>query len=96
MSFAQSLWCGFVLIEAAGLIGCPDGPAAEACPYANVCETCDNFMPTPDFVPVLQAQLADITELRADAKARGWTSEVDRHGRVIQHLEAHLERLERS
>jgi integrase len=69
---------------------------AEACPYANVCETCDNFTPTPDFVPLLQAQLADITELRADAEGRGWTSEVDRHGRVIEHLEAHLDRLERS
>lgn len=69
---------------------------AEACPYANVCETCDNFTPTPDFVPVLEAQLADITELQADAAARGWTNEIGRHGRVIEHLEAHLDRLERS
>jgi hypothetical protein len=68
---------------------------AEACPYANVCETCDNFTPTPDFVPVFEAQFADIIELQADAAERGWTSEVDRHGRAIEHLEGHLDRLER-
>ena len=27
--------------------------AAEACPYANVCETCDNFAPGPEFAPAL-------------------------------------------
>lgn len=67
--------------------------AAEACPYANVCETCDNFTPTPDFAPVLAAQLDDIRELQSDANARGWTSEVDRHARVITDLETHLRRL---
>lgn len=66
---------------------------AEACPYANVCETCDNFMPTPDFAPVLEDQLADIRELKADADTRGWASESDRHGRVIASLEEHLTRL---
>ncbi len=68
--------------------------AAEACPYANVCETCDNFVPAPAFVPALRSQLADIRELQADAQRRGWTSEVERHGRVIESLEGHLGRLE--
>ena len=68
--------------------------AAEACSYANVCETCDNFVPDPDFVPALRSQLADIQELRADASRRGWSSEVERHGRVIESLEGHLRMLE--
>ena len=25
---------------------------ADACPYANVCETCDNFVPGPEFAPL--------------------------------------------
>jgi len=66
---------------------------AEACPYANVCETCDNFTPTPEFAPVLAAQLHDIRGLRDDASQRDWTTEVDRHTRVINDLETHLRRL---
>ena len=68
--------------------------AAEACPYANVCETCDNFVPAPEFILALRSQLADIGELHADASRRGWRSEVERHGRVIESLEGHLRRLE--
>ena len=68
--------------------------AAGACPYANVCETCDNFAPAPESIPALRSQLADIRELRADAGQRGWTSEVERHGRVIESLGAHLAGLE--
>ena len=40
--------------------------AAQACPYANVCETCDNFVPAPEFAPALRAQLADIHELQTE------------------------------
>jgi integrase len=70
--------------------------AAEACPYANICETCENFVPVPEFIPALRAQLTDIRELRADAGRRGWNTEVERHGRVIHSLEAHLHRLEKT
>lgn len=70
--------------------------AAGACPYANICEQCDNFAPTPEFVPVLEAQLVDVYELRADAEGRGWESEVERHGRVIASLERHLARLRKT
>lgn len=68
--------------------------AAQACPYANICETCDNFVPAPEFIPALRDQLTDIRELQADARRRGWTSEIARHGRVIDSLDGHLERLE--
>lgn len=68
--------------------------AAEACPYANVCETCDNFVPGPEFAPALRSQLNDIRALQDDAEHRGWTSEIARHQRVIDALDGHLRRLD--
>jgi site-specific recombinase XerD len=68
--------------------------AAGACPYANICETCDNFVPGPEHLPGLRDQLTDIRQLRADAEHRGWDGEVKRHGRVISALEHHCSRLE--
>jgi site-specific recombinase XerD len=70
--------------------------AAEACPYANICEQCDNYVTAPEFIPQLQAQLADITALRDDAAERGWHTEVARHSRVIASIHAHLQRLTRT
>jgi hypothetical protein len=72
---------------------CSRDLAADACPYANICETCPNFVTTTDFAPGLQRQLADIRQLRDDAQARGWTNETARHQRVITSLEGHLRRL---
>lgn len=66
---------------------------AEACPYANICEQCEDFITMPEFVPALRAQLADVVALRDDADARGWTSEAARHERVIASIEGHLRRL---
>ncbi|HUY50641.1 MAG TPA: hypothetical protein VMV92_33865 [Streptosporangiaceae bacterium] len=68
--------------------------AAGACPYANICETCDNFVPGPEHLPALRDQLSDIHQLRADAGQRGWTDEIKRHDRVISALESHCSRLE--
>jgi len=68
--------------------------AAEACAYANICETCENFLPATEFAPSMQDQLADIRALREDATTRGWTSEIARHQRVIDSLETHLRRLQ--
>jgi len=68
--------------------------AAEACPYANICEQCDNYVTAPEFIPQLQAQLTDITALRDDAAQRGWHTEVARHSRVIASIQTHLRRLE--
>lgn len=67
---------------------------AGACPYANICETCDNFIPGPEHLPVLQDQLSDIHQLRVDAAQRGWTDEINRHDRVIKALKGHCSRLE--
>ena len=44
--------------------------AAEACPYANICEQCNNYLTAPEFIPQLQAQLTDITALRDDETRR--------------------------
>jgi integrase len=69
--------------------------AAKACPYANVCGQCDNFVTTTEFLPQLEAQLADVRALRDDAQARGWDSEVARHARVLASIEGHLRRLKK-
>lgn len=68
--------------------------AAGPCPYANICETCDNYVPGPEHLPALRDQLADIRQLRVDAQQRGWTDETKRHSRVIEALETHCHRLE--
>ena len=73
---------------------CSRDLTAEACSYANICETCSNFTTTPSFIPAITAQLDDIRTLRADADGRGWTSETARHNRVITSLEHHLHQLE--
>ena len=70
--------------------------AAEACPYANICEQCDSYVSAAEFTPQLQAQLADVTALRDDAAERGWHTEVARHSRVIASIQAHLQRLARA
>ena len=75
---------------------CSRDLAAEACAYANICETCSNFTPTVEFAPAITAQLDDIRTLREDANQRGWTSETARHERVIASLEHHLQRLQRN
>ena len=75
---------------------CSRDLAAEACPYANICEQCDNFATTAEFVPALQAQLDDVRALHADAVDRGWDSEAARHARVIDSIESHLRRLDSS
>jgi hypothetical protein len=69
--------------------------AAQACPYANVCEQCDNFVTATKFIPALQAQIADVTALHDDAAERGWDTEVARHARVIASIQGHLDRLTR-
>jgi site-specific recombinase XerD len=69
---------------------------AQACPYANICEQCDNYVTATEFIPQLQAQVADITALRDDAAERGWHTEVARHSRVIASIQNHLQRLQRT
>jgi hypothetical protein len=74
---------------------CSRDPVAGACPYANICEQCDNFVPAPEFAPALKSQLADVKALRSDAEQRGWTGEAARHAGVETSLKEHLRRLDR-
>jgi integrase len=73
---------------------CSRDLVAEACPYANICETCPSYVTTPEFLPAIAAQITDVRTLRDDAAERGWDSEVARHDRVIDSLEGHVRRLE--
>jgi hypothetical protein len=63
---------------------CSRHEAAGACPYANICETCDNFVPGPEFSDAIH-----------DAETRGWDGDAARHARVAEALTGHLERLGR-
>ena len=63
---------------------------AGACPYSNICEQCDNFVPDSARAEIIAEQLDDIRQLHDDADQRGWTSEAARHHRVAEHLERHL------
>ncbi|HUY96391.1 MAG TPA: tyrosine-type recombinase/integrase [Verrucomicrobiae bacterium] len=67
--------------------------AAGPCAYANICETCDTFVPVADSAGAIRAQLVDVRALRDDAIRRGWAFDVERHRRVIDSLETHLARL---
>jgi integrase len=73
---------------------CSRDLAAEACPYANICENCDNYVPGAEFAAVLQAQLVDVEALHDDAAERGWDGETARHARVAANLTAHLENID--
>ena len=69
---------------------CIRAQAQGACAYANICEHCPNFRTDTGYLPVLVAQRADAEALAEDAEARGWGSEVERHRRLIQRLDAHI------
>lgn len=75
---------------------CSRDPMAGACPYANICEQCDNFVPDPERADILAAQRDDIHDLRDDAEQRGWTDEAARHQRVADALDTHLRRVARN
>jgi len=67
---------------------CLRAPAQGACPYANICEHCPSFRTDSTHLPVLAAQHQDAQALAADAEARGWIEEADRHHRLIARLDA--------
>jgi integrase len=72
---------------------CSRDLVAEACAYANICETCPNFATTPEFRPAIEAQLTDVQALRDDAEHRGWATETARHDRVLASLRRHLQHI---
>ena len=67
---------------------CMRAPAQGACPYANICEHCPSFRTDATYLPVLAAQRTDAATLAADAQARGWIDEADRHRRLLDRLDA--------
>jgi integrase len=69
---------------------CLRAPAQGACPYANICEHCPNFRTDAASISVLSAQRVDAEALAADAQARGWIAEADRHRRLIARLDTLL------
>lgn len=66
---------------------CVRAPAQGACPYANICEHCPSFHTDAASVSVLSAQRLDTQALAADAQARGWIAEVDRHQQLLDRLD---------
>jgi integrase len=69
---------------------CLRAPAQGACPYANICEHCPSFRTDAASISVLAAQRVDAQALAADAEARGWIDEADRHRRLIARLDTLL------
>jgi hypothetical protein len=69
---------------------CIRAPAQGACPYANICEHCPAFRTDAGHLPVLASQRLDAQALAADAEARGWITEAERHRRLIERLDAHI------
>lgn len=70
---------------------CLRATAQGACPYANICEHCPSFRSDASHLPVLAAQRVDAEALAADAEARGWVSEAERHRRLITRLDTLLD-----
>ncbi|MGV9748237.1 tyrosine-type recombinase/integrase [Rhodococcus zopfii] len=88
-------WLGSEMLKTRVAHGyCSRHESAGACPYANICETCDNFVTGPEFRGALEAQRTDIEALEVDAHDRGWPDEAARHHRVADALTDHLQRLD--
>lgn len=66
---------------------CLRAPAQGSCAYANICEHCPNFRTDTGYLAVLGAQHADALTLAADAQARGWGVEAQRHQRLAERLD---------
>jgi site-specific recombinase XerD len=66
--------------------------AQGPCAYANICEHCPNFRSEASFLPVLRLQRVDAEALAADAAARGWGEEADRHRRLIERIDGLIAR----
>jgi hypothetical protein len=59
-------------------------------PLVNICEHCPSFRTDAASVSVLAAQRVDAEALAADAEARGWIDEAQRHRRLVARLDALL------
>lgn len=56
---------------------CAHRPVTGDSPYANICETCDNYITAPEFRGARTDELADTHAVKADADTRGWTDEAE-------------------
>jgi hypothetical protein len=56
-------------------------------PLVNICEHCPSFRTDAASISVLGAQRVDAEALAADAEARGWLEEADRHRRLVARLD---------
>jgi hypothetical protein len=56
-------------------------------PLVNICEHCPNFRTDAASITVLAVQRIDAEALAADAQARGWIDEADRHRNLIARLD---------
>jgi hypothetical protein len=56
-------------------------------PQVNICEHCPSFRTDAASVSVLGAQRLDAQALAADAEARGWLDEAERHQRLVARLD---------
>jgi len=74
-------------ISSASRAHCSRHAAGDACPYANICETCDNYTPAAEFIPALTDQLTDVHALRTDAEQRGCSYWGLLHGHVLNELQ---------
>jgi integrase len=73
---------------------CLRAEAQGPCPYANICEHCPSFRADASHLAVLAAQRVDGRALAADAAARGWTAEADRHRRLVERLDTLISQAE--
>lgn len=67
-------------------------------PQEGPCEcdlylSCAKFVTTPDYAPRLRTRLQTEQELAADALARGWQREVERHQRIAERIHCLLTEL---
>lgn len=67
---------------------CLRAQAQGPCQYANICEHCPNFRADASHLAILAAQRVDAEALAADAAARGWAAEADRHRRLAERIDA--------
>jgi hypothetical protein len=68
-------------------------------PQEGPCEcdlylTCPKFLTTTEYAPRLRERLCVEQQLAADAEARGWPREVERHQRTAERIHALLGELE--
>ncbi len=84
-------WTELPLIGTALAAGhCLRAPAQGPCPHANICHHCPSLRLEPTDQDVLHAQRANTVKLAATADKLGWTTETDRHTKLLARLDALL------